>query len=304
MISPSGEQIEIASGDQRAVVVEVGGGLRTYAVGGRELLDGYAPDEMCRSGRGQQLIPWPNRIEDGSYEFDGRRLQLALNEASARNAIHGLVRWSAWTIAEREPARAILEHVLHPRPGYPFSLALRVEYELSEGGLSVRRTATNTGSEPCPYGAGAHPYLRLGTETVDPLLLRVPAATVLYSDDRGIPVRGAPVEGTELDFRVARPIGATRIDNAFSDLERDGDGLARVELRDVDGDSTVTVWVDESHPYVMVFTGDPLPDVARRSIAVEPMTCPPNAFRTGEHLVRLEPGESTTGTWGIAAAVV
>jgi Galactose mutarotase and related enzymes len=117
-------------------------------------------------------------------------------------------------------------------------------------------------------------------------------------------VRGAPVEGTELDFRVARPIGATRIDNAFTDLERDGDGLARVELRDVDGDSAVTVWVDESHPYVMVFTGDTLPDVARRSIAVEPMTCPPNAFRSGDHVIRIEPGESATGTWGIAAAAV
>ena len=49
----------------------------------------------------------------------------------------------------------------------------------------------------------------------------------------------------------------------------------------------------------MVFTGDPLPDVARRSLAVEPMTCPPNAFRTGDSVSRLEPGESTASTWGI-----
>ena len=62
MIAPSGAQIEIALGDQRAVVVEVGGGLRAYSAGGRELVDGYGPHEMCASGRDQGLIPWPNRL--------------------------------------------------------------------------------------------------------------------------------------------------------------------------------------------------------------------------------------------------
>jgi aldose 1-epimerase len=50
----------------------------------------------------------------------------------------------------------------------------------------------------------------------------------------------------------------------------------------------------------MLFTGDPLRDVNRCAIAVEPMTCPPNAFRTGEALVRLEPGQAFAGSWGIA----
>ena len=96
---PSGEQIEIASGEQRVVVVEVGGGLRSYTVGDLDLLDGYAADEMATAGRGQVLIPWPNRIEDGCYEFGERRHQLPLNEPEARNAIHGLVRWVAWSVA-------------------------------------------------------------------------------------------------------------------------------------------------------------------------------------------------------------
>ena len=102
MIPPSGEQITITAGDQQAVIVEVGGGLRSYSVGGRELVDGYRADEMSSSGRGQVLIPWPNRLQDGSYEFDGRRHQLPLNEPERRNAIHGLVRWATWTAAERE----------------------------------------------------------------------------------------------------------------------------------------------------------------------------------------------------------
>ena len=159
MIAPSGEQIEIIAGDQHAVVVEVGGGLRSYSAGGRELVDGYKANEMSSSGRGQALIPWPNRLQEGSYEFDGRRHQLPLNEPERRNAIHGLVRWAAWTASARETHRVVMEYVLHPQPGYPFSLSLGIEYALLDSGLRVRTTATNVGTDVCPYGSGAHPYL-------------------------------------------------------------------------------------------------------------------------------------------------
>ena len=296
----SGDQHEIAFGDQRAVVVEVGGGLRTYAAGGLELLDGYGEDELCHSGRGQILAPWPNRLEDGSYEFDGEDHQLPIDEVWSHNAIHGLVRWASWTVAERGPSRVVMAHTLHPRPGYPFMLALRAEYELGAGGLTVRTTATNIGAEACPFGAGAHPYLRLGTEVVDPLVLRVPASTLLLSDERRLPAGTAPVDGTEFDFREPRRIGGTKLDNAYADLLRDDDGLARVDLENEESGARVTLWADASFPYLMVFTGDPLPDVNRRSIAVEPMTCPPNAFRSGDSLVRLAPGDSHAGLWGIA----
>jgi aldose 1-epimerase len=297
-IAPSGEQVEIEFGDQRAVVVEVGGGLRSYGVGGIDRLDGYGAGEMCTSGRGEVLIPWPNRIEDGWYEFGGRRHQLALTEPENGNAIHGLVRWAAWSVAEREPHRVVMEHGLHPQPGYPFSLALRIEYALSDEGLAVRTTATNVGATVCPFGCGAHPYLTIGTDPVDDVILRLPAQTILRADARGIPVGEQTVEGTDYDFRRARPIGATKIDNAFTTLSPHVDGLVRVELRDADGDG-LTFWVDDSFGYLMIFTGDPLPDVNRRSVAVEPMTCPPNAFRTGTDVITLEPGASWTGAWGI-----
>jgi aldose 1-epimerase len=298
VIAPSGEQIEIALGDQRATVVEVGGGLRTYSAAGRELLDGYGIDEMSSSGRGQVLLPWPNRLQDGSYEFDGRRHQLPINDVEEQDAIHGLVRWAAWGVGEHESHRVVMQHRIHPQPGYPFSLAVSIEYLLSDEGLRVRTTATNAGAGPCPYGCGAHPYLRVGTQVVDSVTLQAPGRTVLLSDERGIPVGSESVEGTEYDFRRPRQIAATRLDHAFTDLDREGDGLARVSLRDPEGGS-LTLWVDESYRYLMLFTGDPLPDVARRSIAIEPMTCPPNAFRTGEAVIGLEPGRSFTSTWGI-----
>jgi aldose 1-epimerase len=193
-----------------------------------------------------------------------------------------------------------LEHTIHAQPGYPFTLALRVEYELSDEGLSVRTTATNVGADACPYGAGAHPYLTLGTPTVDPLVLQVPGRRVLIRDERDLPVGSEPVDGTEFDFREARPIGETVLDNAFTDLERDPDGHARVTLRDPAGGRSVTLSVDEHYGYLMLFTGDPLPDVNRRALAVEPMTCPPNAFRSGDAVIRLAPGDSATGVWTIA----
>jgi aldose 1-epimerase len=296
---PSGTQFALAHGNQRAVVVEVGGGLRRYSVDGRELLDGYREEELCTSGRGQVLIPWPNRIEDGRYEFDGGSHQLPLDEPEGHNAIHGLVRWSAWTAVESSPTRVVMEYVLHPQPGYPFSLALNIEYTLSDEGLRVETTATNVGADACPYGAGAHPYLTLGTPTVNSLIVRVPARTVLRSDGRGLPLGEEPVEEAECDFRQPRALDGTRLDHAFTDLDRDDDGLARVELTDPAGGARLTLWVGEAYPYLQLFTGDPLPDVARRSIAVEPMTCPPNAFRTGKNLIRMEPGESFTSAWGL-----
>jgi aldose 1-epimerase len=300
MPRPSGEQFEITFDDQRVVVVEVGGGLRTYTVDGRDVVDGYGAGEMATAGRGQLLIPWPNRLQDGSYKFAGGTHQVPLNEPARSNAIHGLVRWVSWQEREREPHRVVLTHALHPQPGYPFSLELATEYELSASGVAVRTTASNVGAATCPYGSGAHPYLRVGTETIDDVVLRVPARTVLRSDDRGIPVGTDSVDGTEHDFRVARPIGATKLDHGFTDLERDWAGLAHVELSA--GDARLSLGLDEAYPYVMVFTGD-LPAVNRGGLAVEPMTCPPNAFRSGESLVTLAPGDSHTGTWGLSPTI-
>ena len=298
-LAPSGEQVELALGEQRAVVVGFGGGLRSYAVAGHDLLDGYAEDEMSASGRGQVLIPWPNRVQGGSYEFGGRTHQLALDEPAAGNAIHGLVRWAAWTVAEREASRAVLEHTLHPQPGFPFTLEVSIEYALSPAGLEVRTTATNVGPDSCPFGSGAHPYVTVGTPSVDSVLLHVPAGSVLEADDHGIPTGSVAVDGTEYDFREPRPIGPTKLDTGFTGLERDKDGLARVELRRPDDGGGVALWVDENYRYLMLYTGDDRPDVQRRSLAVEPMTCPPNAFNSGEDLIVLEPGASFHGAWGI-----
>jgi aldose 1-epimerase len=298
---PSGRQIEISSGEQRATIVEVGGALRTYSVGSRDRIEGYDRDEMCSGSRGQVLVPWPNRIADGSYEFGGTRHQLALNEPALGNAIHGLVRWAASVVAEHRSDRVTMSHTLFPQPGYPFALSIEIEYSLDDAGLRVRTTATNNGPDRCPYGAGFHPYLRLDPIGIDGLELHSPAAVYFPSDDRKIPIARADVAGSPFDFREPRVLGTTQMDHAFTDLERGTDGRATVRLRDPANGDTVELWLDAGYSYLMVFTGDALPDPHRRrtGLAVEPMTCAPNAFRTGDGLEVLDAGSTTSATWGL-----
>jgi len=300
---PSGQQVELVHGDQRAVVVEVGGGLRTYTVAGEDVLDGYAAGEMVTSGRGQILAPWPNRLADGRYEFGGHTYQLDLSEPAARTAIHGLVRFANWTVAEHGADHVLMAYRLHPHPGYPFLLDLAAGYHLGAEGLAVTLTLTNRGDAPAPVGVGAHPYVRLGGG-IDQAELRVPADSWYRTDDRGIPTERLPVHGTPYDFRGARPIGGTKLDTAFTGLLLDRDGRAVVELAEPGGGRCVRVWLGSGVRYLMVFTGDTLSDSARRrqGLAVEPMSCAPNAFQSGDGVEVLAPGQTYEASWGISTA--
>ena len=297
---PSGTQFEIRHTNQRAVVVEVGGGLREYEVNGLPVLDGFAVESMPDGGRGQPLLPWPNRLADGRYEFGGRTLQLPIDEVARNNASHGLTRWLNWTLVEHTDSRVELRQVVHPRPGYPFALALTIAYALDSHGLTVTTQAHNLGENPLPFGAGQHPYLTVGTPSVDTTLLRVPANARLELDaDRRLPTgQRLPVAGTEFDFRSPRAIGALQLDECYTDLVRDSDGRVRASLA---ADRKVTLWGDQHCKYLQVFSGDTLaPNRRRHSVAIEPMTCPPNAFRTGVDVVVLEPDAVFEFNWGIA----
>jgi aldose 1-epimerase len=300
-IQPSGKQYVLTFGDQRAVVTEVGAGLRVYSVGGRDVIDGYREDELCPIGRGQVLLPWPNRIEDGQYEFEGTSYQTPITEPARHNALHGLSRWMNWTAAQHTGDRVAMSLVLHPQDGYPFTLRFDVDYRLSAGGLSVRTTASNVGREAAPYGAGHHPYLTVGT-LIDEAHLKLPALMRLEANDRLLPTgRVLPNRGTEYDFLELRAVGSTRMDTAFANLIPDSDALLRVHLQAAGGEPRVTLWMEPAYRFLMVYTPDDIRDRARRrrSIAIEPMTCAPNAFRSGDGLIVLQPGESWSSSWGI-----
>ncbi|MDQ2873704.1 MAG: aldose epimerase [Actinomycetota bacterium] len=225
-------QFRISHGEQRATIVEVGGGLRRYCIGERDLPDGYTRTERCAGARGLPLIPWPNRIQDGAYTFDGVGYQVPLTEPENHNAIHGFLRWRNWTCHLSSGDRVVMGTVLHRQVGYPFTLDVSVEDRLDEDGLTVRATATNIGEQPCPYGAGQHPYLSLGTDLIDACELQLDAGRWLPTDDRGLPAGHVPLAGSDYDFRSARQIGAQDIDYTFTDLARDDDGRAWVRGAD------------------------------------------------------------------------
>jgi aldose 1-epimerase len=298
----TGQQYQISAGPYRATVTELGAGLRELVYREQPVIAGYEPDQLPPAGAGQLLVPWPNRVEGGRYAFGGTEFQLALTEPGHANAIHGLTRWTVWARISQNASAVLLRSAPHGYQGYPFCLEIDAEYRLDpQAGLHVAITATNRGSRAAPYGTGSHPYLTVGTPAIDSCELTVPATFWLPADDRGIPT-GPPaaVDGTPYDFRKTRPIGTTRLDHALTGLDRDGDGRAWVRLADGGSGSVVRLWADAGYRWLQVFTGDALgPELRRKALAVEPMTCPPNAFVTADDLLVLEPGEAVTRTWGL-----
>lgn len=302
--APSGTQWTIAHDGQVAVIVEIGGGVRAYEADGVAVVDGYSEAELCQGAAGQVLAPWPNRIRDGRYAFGGVTHQLALTEPDRNNAIHGLVNWDRWQPVEVAADRVVLEHELVPRPGYPWPLRLRTTWSVGPQGLRADHEVTNLGVEPCPFGLASHPYLVVPAVPVDELRLRVPAGSRLLFDGRGLPIGAARVAGGEYDFTTARTIGAARLDVAFGDIESDADGGSAADILAPDG-SGVRVWADAAFDWWQVYTGDTLSlPRNRRSVALEPMTCPPDAFRSGRDVIVLEPGRTWGGSWGIRRLAV
>ncbi|MFD7160775.1 aldose 1-epimerase family protein [Kribbella sp. NPDC059898] len=290
-VLPSGEQWVLRGGGYEATVVSVGGGLRGLSHDGRPVLLGYGEDELAHAGIGQHLFPWPNRITDGEYTFDGVTQHLPLSEPARKNAIHGLTRWANWDRVDdgSDESTATVTHRLHGEPGYPHQLDLRVDYHLTDR-LQVTASATNIGRTAAPYGYGAHPYLTVGRQ-LDECVLEFEAAERLELSERMTPTGSVPVEGSAYDFRGGRSIGATVIDNAFTDLP----GTWSVTLTDPDTGNRSVLRSDTK--WLQLFTGEP---VGRTALAVEPMTCPPDAFRTGRDLIVLQPGESHTTTFQVS----
>lgn len=298
----TGAQYEIAAGEYRATITELGAGLRELTRAGRPLITGYQPDELPPGASGQLLAPWPNRVDHGRYVFDGAEHQLDLSEPEQANAIHGLTRSEGWARVLHQPDRVVLTHTLLGRPGYPFCLRLDAAYRLDPAdGLEVTITARNEGSRRAPYGTGSHPYLTAQAPAVDDCSLTLPAGRWLPAGARDIPSGPAEdVTGGPFDFRRQRRIGGTSINHAFTALERDAAGKAWAWL--AADTCRVALWAGDGYRWLHVFTGDSLPEGnRRRALAVEPMTCPPNALVTGQDLLVLDPGGTVSHSWGIAA---
>jgi aldose 1-epimerase len=288
---PTGRQLSIQHGDFAAGVTELGASLRELSWRGRPLVVGFGPDELPIGYQGAVLAPWPNRIADGRYEFAGQPRQLDLTEPDRLNALHGLVIWSPWRVDTLDRASVRLSHRLWPHPGYPFVLDLEVGYRLTDNGLTFTLTATNAGDTAAPYGGSFHPYLVAGDGDVDRWTVQSPAGKYLTVDpDRLLPGQVAPV--SSFDFRRPTSLNGVEVDHAFTDIDFDDRGSAELTLIDQSGQGVRMTW-DRRCPWLQLcIPGPQRPAMHRKALAVEPMTCPPDAFNSGVDLVVLQPGRS------------
>lgn len=293
----SGAQFDLRHGDYAATIASVGASIRSLTHAGRDLVVPYGADEVRPGFRGVTLAPWPNRVVDGRYSFGGNDHILGLSEPERGHALHGLLVWADYSLIEHSDNAVALTATVEAQVGYPFRVDIRVDYRLDDNGLHESVTATNTGADAAPFGTGPHPYLVAGRGHVDDWTLHLPSELVLeVTDDRLIPTGTAPVKGTEFDFRSPAVLGDVFIDHAFT-----GFAEKRVTITAPEGTGVAMTW-DDSCSWVQIHTADnPKPELNRLGLAVEPMTCPPDAFNSGTDLIVLEPGGSTTASWTISA---
>ena len=297
--SPNGQIITLTAGNYEAGIASVGAGLQALSYRGRELVLEFDPDRVPHAYAGKTLAPWPNRINAGNYVFRGTEYSVPVNEAATNTALHGLVTWADWQVADRTDNAVSLEHTLHGQPGYPHQLRLRAEFTLSaDSGLTVSIHAGNAGRTAAPYGVSSHPYLTAGGSPVDECEVTFTASHVLMTDDRLLPLELKETAGSDFDFSSPRVLGSMSLDHAFTGLP---DGGWQVSLHNP-ATGAATVLSSPAGPagsaWLQLYSGE---ELGRAGMAVEPMTCPPDAFNTGTGLVVLEPGDDHVFSYSISA---
>lgn len=300
MSGATGEQIEISQQASRAIVTTVGAGLRLFEVNGVQYTETYSADEQPPMGAGAVLVPWPNRVAGARWMLDGQAQDLEITEPARGNAIHGLVRHETWTVTERSKARVGMEVSVDARPGWPFPFRATISYELGLRGLNVTHGVHNLSEQTMPFGVGAHPYVRPGAAHLEDCDLKLSATTLLLADDvRKVPIgQMLDTRNTKYDFRRGELLCNLELDHTFGGCRPRGGGLIKHSIRGREGG--VELWADPSFGWVQVFTPYDFPGARGGfAVAIEPMTCPPDALNSGVGLLHLAPGESWTGRWGI-----
>lgn len=292
---------QISFGPYTATITARGGALRELRHDGRDLVIGFDADGEIPDYRGVICAPWPNRLADGRYVFDGREFQAEVNEPERGTALHGLVFGALWELQDLTDASVRLGARIAPGRGYPGELDVSVQYELHADGLRSTVRAENIGANAAPYGVCPHPYLVAGAAPLDDWSVQIPATEFMeVTPDRLLPRGMAGVEGHEFDFRAGRVLGAVEIDHAFTGLIAAEDGLAAVRVYDPSGTGVELEW-DRQWPWLQIHTADKPAGPTRLGLAVEPMTCPPDAFNSGTDVIRLAPGQSHEASWTIRA---
>jgi aldose 1-epimerase len=304
---PSYRLLDSDTGEFVTILPSFGGSLHRMALRKDdnlvEILDAYSTEQemkktLASSFKGSNLFPFPNRIKEGKYSFGGKAYQFPLNFPQESNAIHGLVFDQPFKVVDHEDGEIgcvlILEYTSDSSPGYPFKYMLKIIYRLTaESGFECKMKISNMTDQSLPAGHGWHPYFMANTKKIDEVWLQFPATSILAVDDRNIPTG----ESSEYhEFNTLKQIQNTVLDNCF--LLADTDDRAEIILQNKKDNFGYKIWQETGkykYNFLQVYTPP-----TRKSIAIEPMTCAPDAFNNQNGLIKLGPLESISATWGIS----
>lgn len=281
-----------------AQLATVGATLVSLDDAGRPLVRSFDPRSERPVFSGAILAPWPNRVIDGAYHWEGQDLQLGISEPERGHALHGLVLEHDFEITGHGRDFARLRTEIAPSAGYPYRVQLVIDYRLESGGLRTTATASNLGQGTAPFAWGSHAYLVAPGQRVDGWEFTLPAGKVQLTDGaRLLPKDVVETAGTELDFHTPKPIGELFIDHAYTGLAAGADGRFSASITDAAGVGAQISW-DAACPWVQIHTADrDDPALDRTGLAIEPMTCPPGGFNSGQDVIALAPGASHEASW-------
>jgi aldose 1-epimerase len=281
------KKIQISLNEVSAVISTEGAALIGLSVNNFDLIEPNTRDGLYA---GKILAPWPNRIKDGKYSFNKKDYQLPINEVSKNNSLHGLVANYQWEVLFQSESKVVLQYLLNQPDIYPGKLQLQVSYEIIEQGVEISVLSENVGELSAPYGVSIHTYLVAGAPIKNnELNLQIPADQFLEVDaDRLLPIKLQPVVGTNFDFINPKNISDLFIDHAF---KYSSNYPRSVLLLNKDGGGAEVIFDDQSK-WIQIHTADrDLQADSRMAVAIEPMSCPPDAFNSGIDLIILEPGK-------------
>jgi aldose 1-epimerase len=262
------------------------------------VLDNYGtPEDLSKnhliSYKGARLLPFPNRIAGGSYEFDGKHYQLPINFNKEGHAAHGFISSIDFNLIGETKgndfARTNFEGDYQGEiVGYPFPFKIVLTYELRKRNLlEIKVKVTNTGRSRMPFGDGWHPYFKTGSK-VNSLKLRIIPEYAVDVDSRMIPTGAESKFDT---FSESMEIKEQFFDSCFKNP------AGRVSIIDEQKELEALFWQETGHnqyQFTQLYTPE-----GRDTISVEPVTSEPNAFNSGKGLIILEPNQSIHLAHGI-----
>ncbi len=300
--------IELKRGNQRLVINQVGGGLISYQVEkDGETKDMIVSYESCPEEKvgmmGDVLFPFPGRVKNSEYSFEGKEYKISGTKEIDGNALHGFVTDKEWKVVEKNDDSIKLSYEIkkeeYEKNGYPFSLKIQVKYSLSDNGLKVETEITNTGESKAPFGLGFHPYFTAGTDKADNISLKIDAKKLVEFDDNLFPTgKMVGLDGQELDYNQEKKIGEKTIDNCFTGLVYTNN-ISKTEISSKL--AKLNIWQDKNFNYLQMYSADTIGDkFMRAGFAIEPQTCTGYALNKPEMgLKTIEPGESFKAVWGV-----